>query len=109
MSAQKWSLPRYLGCSPETAASPSYPAVPQSHGGKTAAFPRADAGQDAAMDIKHLDYALLSELAMAAADDAESLEECQSHLARAVRFASLACMERQRSPDFNVVEFRQRH
>ena len=62
-----------------------------------------------AMDIEHLDYALLSELAMAAADDAESLEECQSHLARAVRYASLACIERQRSPDFNVVEFRQRH
>jgi hypothetical protein len=85
------------------------PAVPQSHEGEPAAFARAGTGQDTAMDIEHLDYALLSELAMAAADDAESLEECQSHLARAVRYASLACMERQRSPDFNVIEFRQRH
>ena len=76
------------------------------HGGEPAAFARAGTGQDAAMDIEHLDYALLSELAMAAADDAESLEECQSHLARAVRYASLACMERQRSPHFNVVKLR---
>ena len=59
------------------------------------------------MDIEHLDYSRLSEQAMAAADDAETLEECQSHLARAVRFASLACMERQRSPDVNLVDFRQ--
>lgn len=59
------------------------------------------------MDIEHLDYSLLSELAMAAADDSETLEECQSHLARAVRYASLACMERQRSPNFNIVDFRQ--
>jgi len=58
------------------------------------------------MEIEHLDYSLLSELAMAAADDADSLEECQSHLARAVRYASLACMERQRTPDFNVVDIR---
>jgi hypothetical protein len=79
------------------------------HGSEPAAFAPAGTGEDAAMEIEQLDYALLSELAMAAADDAESLEECQSHLARAVRYASLACMERQRSPDFNVVEFRQRH
>ena len=88
---------------------PKVSAVPQLYGPQSAAFALAGIGEDAAMDIEHLDYALLSELAMAAADDAESLEECQSHLARAVRYASLACMERQRSPDFNVVEFRQRH
>ena len=58
------------------------------------------------MDIEHLDYAQLSEDAMAAADCAETLEECQSYLARAVRFASLASMEHQRSSDFNVVEIR---
>jgi hypothetical protein len=58
------------------------------------------------MDIEHLDYAQLSEDAMAAADNAESFEECQAPLARAVRYASLACMADQRSPDFNVVEIR---
>ena len=41
---------------------------------------------------------------MIAADGAATLDECQSHLARAVRYASLACMENHRSPDFNVVE-----
>jgi hypothetical protein len=59
------------------------------------------------MDIEHLDYSLLSEQAMAAADHAATMEECQAHLARAVRYASLACMERQRSPDATVVDFRQ--
>jgi hypothetical protein len=58
------------------------------------------------MDIEHLDYAQLSEEAMAAADGAISLDECQAHLARAVRYASLACLAHQRSPDFNVVEIR---
>jgi hypothetical protein len=58
------------------------------------------------MGIEHLDYAQLSEAAMAAADAATSLEECQAHLARAVRYASLACIEHHRSPDFNVVEMR---
>jgi hypothetical protein len=58
------------------------------------------------MDIEHLDYAQLSEDAMAAADGATSIEECQTHLARAVRYASLACMKHQRSSDFNVVELR---
>lgn len=58
------------------------------------------------MGVEHVDYAQLSEMAMIAADAASSLEECQEHLARAVRFASLACMENQRSPDFNVVELR---
>jgi hypothetical protein len=58
------------------------------------------------MNIESLDYAELSEAAMAAADDATSLEECQAHLAQAVRYASLACMADQRSPDFNVVEIR---
>jgi hypothetical protein len=43
---------------------------------------------------------------MLAADNATSLEDCQEHLARAVRYASLACMEDHRSPDFNVVEIR---
>ena len=58
------------------------------------------------MDVEHVDYAQLSEDAMAAADGATSVEECQMHLIRAVRYASLACMERQRSPDFNVFEIR---
>ena len=59
------------------------------------------------MDIEHLDYSLLSEQAMAAADHAATIEECQAHLARVVRYASLASLERQRLPDFNVVDFRQ--
>jgi hypothetical protein len=58
------------------------------------------------MNLEHVDYTQLSEDAMAAADGAASLEECQAHLARAVRYASLACMRHQRSPDFNVVEIR---
>jgi hypothetical protein len=49
-------------------------------------------------------YARLSEIEMAAADAAPSLEECQAHLDRAVRYASLACLADQRSPDHNVVE-----
>lgn len=67
-------------------------------------FPDRDVDQDGQMEIQHVDYAQLSEDAMAAADRAASLEECQDHLARAVRYASLACQERQREPDFNVVE-----
>lgn len=43
---------------------------------------------------------------MAAAERAPSLEECQAHLDRAVRYASLACLAHQRSPDFNVVDIR---
>ena len=58
------------------------------------------------MNIAHLDYAQLGEEAMAAADGATSLEECQAHLDRAVRYAQLACMAHQRSPDFNVTEIR---
>jgi hypothetical protein len=58
------------------------------------------------MNVEQLDYARLSEDAMAAADDAATIEECQGHLARAVRYASMACLERQRSPDFNVVAIR---
>ena len=58
------------------------------------------------MELRSLDYALLSEREMAAADHAPSIEECQAHLDRAVRFASLACLADQRSPDFNVVEIR---
>jgi hypothetical protein len=64
------------------------------------------ADQDALMNIEHLDYAQLSEEAMAAADSAPSLDECQAHLDRAVRYAQLACLEHQRSPDFHVVEIR---
>ena len=63
-------------------------------------------GQHRSMNIEQLDYARLSEDAMAAADDAATIDECQAHLARAVRYASLACLARQRSPDFNVVEIR---
>ena len=58
------------------------------------------------MDVEYVDYAQLSEDAMAAADGATSIEECQMHLTRAVRYASLACMEHQRSSDFNVFEIR---
>jgi hypothetical protein len=58
------------------------------------------------MNIEHLDYAQLGEEAMAAADAAASLDECQAHLDRAVRFAQLACLAHQRSPEFNVVEIR---
>ena len=64
------------------------------------------ADQDVPMDVEHLDYAQLSEDAMAAADAAISVEDCQMHLARAVRYASLACMQQQRPPDFNVIEIR---
>jgi hypothetical protein len=58
------------------------------------------------MNIAHLDYTQLSDEAMAAADSASSLEECQAHLNRAVRYAQLACLEHHQSPDFNVVEIR---
>jgi len=58
------------------------------------------------MSIASFDYARLSENAMAAADQAESLEECQALLMAAVRYASLASVELQRSPDFNVYEMR---
>ncbi len=71
---------------------------------RSAPFLSGAVDQSACMQIDHLDYAQLSEDAMAAADRAATLEECQDHLARAVRYASLACLERQRSPDFNVVE-----
>jgi len=73
---------------------------------RSAAFLSYPPDEDVPMGIKHLDYAQLSEDAMAAADCATSVEECQTHLARAVRYASLACLEHQRSPDFNVVEIR---
>lgn len=59
------------------------------------------------MNIQHIDYAQLSEEAMAAADRAASLDECQAHLGRALRYAQLACLESQR-PGANVVEFRPR-
>jgi hypothetical protein len=58
------------------------------------------------METHHLDYASLSEKEMVAAEQAASLEECQAHLDRAVRYASLACLAHQRSPDFNVAEIR---
>jgi hypothetical protein len=58
------------------------------------------------MEARHLDYARLSENEMVAAEQASSLEECQAHLGRAVRYASLACLAHQRSPDFNLIEIR---
>jgi hypothetical protein len=82
------------------------PHVSLPYGTKSAASQDRRADQDGPMGIQHFDYAQLSEAAMAAADDATSLEECQEHLARAVRYASLACMADHRSPDFNVVEIR---
>jgi hypothetical protein len=54
--------------------------------------------------METLDYAQLSEEAMAAADRAPSIEECQSHLDRAMRFAQLACMERHRPGFSNVID-----
>lgn len=57
------------------------------------------------MDIETLDYARMSEEAMAAADRASTLEECQRHLDRAVRFAQLACFEQRRPGRPNVVAF----
>jgi hypothetical protein len=80
--------------------------VSQSNAARSPPFPQHHADQDVPMNIDHFDYAQLSEDAMAAADRAVSVEECQTHLARAVRYASLACIQNQRSPDFNVVEIR---
>lgn len=56
------------------------------------------------MEIETLDYARLSEEAMAAADRASSMAECQAHLDRAIRYAQLACMERHRPGRSNVVD-----
>lgn len=56
------------------------------------------------MEIETLDYAQMSEDAMAAADRAGTLEECQAHLDRAMRFAQLACLEQRRPGRSNVVE-----
>lgn len=56
------------------------------------------------MDIETLDYARMSEEAMAAADRATTLEECQALLDRAMRYAQLACMERHRPGYSNVVD-----
>ena len=81
-------------------------AVSQPYIIRSAAFLNRLADQCEPMDIEHLDYAQLSEEAMAAADGATSLDECQAHLDRAVRYAQLACLEHQRSPDFHVVEIR---
>ena len=55
------------------------------------------------MNIETLDYAQMSEEAMAAADRASTLEECQAHLDRAVRYAQLACLEQRRPGRSNVV------
>ena len=73
---------------------------------KASAFLGRPEGQGNPMDVEHLDYARLSEEAMVAADDAATLDECQAHLHRALRYAQLACLEHQRSPDFNVIEIR---
>ncbi len=51
-------------------------------------------------------YARLSEKEMAAAEQAGSVEECQAHLDRAVRYASLACLEYKQSGRSNVAEIR---
>ncbi|HEU5284917.1 MAG TPA: hypothetical protein VFU20_00230 [Sphingomicrobium sp.] len=56
------------------------------------------------MDFDTLDYARMSEEAMAAADGSDTLEECQAHLDRAVRYAQLACLERHRPGRSNVVD-----
>jgi hypothetical protein len=81
--------------------------VPLPHIIKSATFLGTFEGQDdPMMDVEHLDYARLSEEAMVDADDAATLDECQAHLHRALRYAQLACLEHQRSPDFNVIEIR---
>lgn len=56
------------------------------------------------MEIETLDYAQMSEEAMAAADGAGTLAECQAHLDRAMRYAQLACLERRRPGHSNVVD-----
>ena len=74
---------------------------------------------DSSADIETLRAALAAErdrtarieaeLALArakAADDAATIEECQAHLARAVRYASLASLNHQRPPELNVFEIR---
>jgi hypothetical protein len=58
------------------------------------------------MEIHLLDYVQLSENEMAAANRAESLEECQAHLDRAVGYAQLACRERQWQRSWNLAERR---
>jgi hypothetical protein len=80
--------------------------VSKPDGMRPAAFLSCPSDEDDPMDIEHLDYAQLSEDAMIAADGAATVDECQAHLARAVRYASLACIENHRSPDFNIVELR---
>lgn len=57
------------------------------------------------MEIGTLDFARMSEEAMAAADRATTLEECQAHLDRAVRLAQLGCIEWRRPGRSNIVEF----
>ena len=56
------------------------------------------------MQIHLLDYVQLSENEMAAANRAETLEECQAHLDRAVAYAQLACRERQWQRSWKVEE-----
>jgi hypothetical protein len=63
-------------------------------------------GMMAHMNVANFDYARLSENAMAAADQAETLEECQALLMAAVRYASLASVEHHKTPDLNVREIR---
>ena len=75
--------------------------VSQRHAIGLAAFQVRFGGQDGAME--NLDYAQLSEDEMAAADRAASLDECQAHLDRAVRYAQLACFERHGPCQSNVV------
>lgn len=58
--------------------------------------------------MDRLDYARMSEEAMAAADRAESREEVQAHLDRAVRYALIACFERRQPGRSNVVELAER-
>ena len=54
--------------------------------------------------MENPDYTRLSEEAMAAADRASTLDECQAHLDRAMRYAQLACLERHRRGNSNVVD-----
>ena len=76
-------------------------AVSHRHGSRSSGFQARRVRQDEAMES--LDYAQLSEDEMAAADRSESLDECQKHLDRALRYAQLACLERHRPGQSNVV------
>lgn len=70
---------------------------------RAAGFKGLANAQDGGMQIETGSYAELSEKEMAAADRAQSLEECQAHLYQALRYAQFACLERPQFHPSNVV------